>query len=243
MNIKKILISAAASALLFGSVAGAAFAVGSNGSFEGSYTGQTFDTLVAPNSSIAGWNVDTGSVDWIGNYWVASDLQRSIDLNGLTTGSISQTLTTVAGGKYNVTFDLSGNPDSRSDVNDPYYSPSNKQVTINATGGGSPATYSYDTSAKGNSLTNMMWENHSYSFVATGTSSTLSFTSTIPGAFGPALDNVVITEILPTVNDCKKDGWKNLNDGQGHKFKNQGDCVSFFATQGKNLGAGPTVTP
>lgn len=35
-------------------------------------------------------------------------------------------------------------------------------------------------------------------------------------------------------NDCKKDGWKALNDDQGKKFRNQGDCVSFYATQGRN---------
>lgn len=37
---------------------------------------------------------------------------------------------------------------------------------------------------------------------------------------------------LPTSkDDCKKDGWMNYGD----IFKNQGDCVSFVATNGKNL--------
>lgn len=36
----------------------------------------------------------------------------------------------------------------------------------------------------------------------------------------------------PTNKDrCKNDGWKNFNDPT---FKNQGDCVSFVATNGKN---------
>jgi hypothetical protein len=36
---------------------------------------------------------------------------------------------------------------------------------------------------------------------------------------------------LPTDKDqCKKDGWKNY----GTSFKNQGDCVSYVATRGKN---------
>ena len=38
-------------------------------------------------------------------------------------------------------------------------------------------------------------------------------------------------------DDCKKGGWKNLVDSQGNPFKNQGDCVSFVATGGSNLGA------
>ena len=30
-------------------------------------------------------------------------------------------------------------------------------------------------------------------------------------------------------------------DNAGNSFKNQGDCVSYFATKGKNLGAVPPV--
>lgn len=37
---------------------------------------------------------------------------------------------------------------------------------------------------------------------------------------------------MPTdISDCKKGGWMNYGD----LFKNQGDCVSFVATDGKNL--------
>jgi hypothetical protein len=40
----------------------------------------------------------------------------------------------------------------------------------------------------------------------------------------------------PTDKDqCKKDGWKQFNNPS---FKNQGDCVSFVATKGKNPGNG-----
>jgi hypothetical protein len=40
----------------------------------------------------------------------------------------------------------------------------------------------------------------------------------------------------PTDKDqCKKDGWKQFNNPA---FKNQGDCVSFVATHGKNPGNG-----
>ncbi len=38
----------------------------------------------------------------------------------------------------------------------------------------------------------------------------------------------------PTNKDqCKKDGWKTFNNPT---FKNQGDCVSFIASQGKARG-------
>ncbi len=39
------------------------------------------------------------------------------------------------------------------------------------------------------------------------------------------------------LDSCKKDGWKNYVSAPG-PFKNQGDCVSFFATKGKNPGNG-----
>lgn len=50
-----------------------------------------------------------------------------------------------------------------------------------------------------------------------------------------------ITAAPPTVgpptdkDQCKKDGWKAFNNPS---FKNQGDCVSFVATGGKNKGPG-----
>lgn len=46
------------------------------------------------------------------------------------------------------------------------------------------------------------------------------------------------TPDVPTeVSQCKKGGWQNYNG----LFKNQGDCVSFVATGGKNEPAGPAA--
>ncbi len=46
-------------------------------------------------------------------------------------------------------------------------------------------------------------------------------------------------------DDCKNGGWKNLTGANGQAFKNQGDCVSYQATGGKNppAGAFPSPTP
>lgn len=53
-----------------------------------------------------------------------------------------------------------------------------------------------------------------------------------------------------TKHECKEGGWLGLFDGSGHSFKNQGDCVSYVATGGRNEGSGhmigtttPTTTP
>jgi hypothetical protein len=45
-------------------------------------------------------------------------------------------------------------------------------------------------------------------------------------------------EPAPTKSDCKDGGWQNLTDNNGQHFKNQGDCVSYFATGGKAGGNG-----
>jgi choice-of-anchor C domain-containing protein len=201
-----------------------------NGSFEtGAYVdnGSGFRQLNAPNVSITGWTVDAGSVDWIRTYWPAQDGSMSIDMSGVEAGTLSQTFATTIGNTYNVSFQLSGNPAG---------DPAVKTLEVSATGG-TVGLYSYDVT--GNDLTHMNWRPETYSFLATSASTTLSFVSTTAGAFGPAIDNVVVTEDVPTKDDCKQGGWQSMLDNAGNSFKNQGDCVSYFATKGKNLGALP----
>jgi hypothetical protein len=55
--------------------------------------------------------------------------------------------------------------------------------------------------------------------------------------FEASVDNVAIQSVrlLPTSKDqCKKGGWRTF----GSVFKNQGDCVSFVATKGRNAPGG-----
>ncbi|MFZ2484703.1 MAG: choice-of-anchor C family protein [Minisyncoccia bacterium] len=166
-----------------------------NGSLEdGVDAGASFVTLNAgDNTSITDWTVDSGSVDYIGGYWQSSDGSNNIDLNGETTGSISQTISTVIGETYTVSFDLSGNPEN-SDGS--FASPSLKVVRVSATGA-APMDFSYDTLVEGNTLADMKWEDESYTFVATVTSTTITFASQIVGAYGPAVDNISIGCVLP----------------------------------------------
>ena len=226
-----------------GVVASLAFAGGTmaftgptNPSFElGTYVdgGSGFEQLNVGDTSLDGWTVDSGSVDWIDTYWPAADGSKSIDLSGAEAGAISQTFDTTIGNTYTVTFALSGNPAG---------DPAVKTLDVSATGG-SVSSYSYDVTALGNDLTNMNWTSASYTFLATSATTTLSFVSTTDGVFGPAIDNVVVSESVPVKDDCKNGGWQSMIDNAGNTFKNQGDCVSYFATKGKNLGAGgPLVT-
>jgi hypothetical protein len=45
---------------------------------------------------------------------------------------------------------------------------------------------------------------------------------------------------LISTDQCKHGGWRHLVDRNGTPFKNQGDCVSYVATGGRNLADGPS---
>jgi hypothetical protein len=46
---------------------------------------------------------------------------------------------------------------------------------------------------------------------------------------------VASNPVATNTDQCRNGGWKTLTDRLGNPFKNQGDCVSFVATKGKNL--------
>lgn len=212
--------------------ASAAFTGLTNGSFEDSGTyvdnGFGFHQLDAPNTNIDGWSVDAGSVDWIGDYWPAPDGDMSIDMSGANPGTLSQTFDTTIGNTYTVVFLMSANPAG----------PAVTTLQVSATGG---TTEIYTHDPTGTDLTTMVWTPQTYTFLATSASTTLTFTSTTAGASGPAIDAVAVTEDIAEKDDCKNGGWESMLDTSGNSFKNQGDCVSFFATKGKNLGAVPAA--
>jgi hypothetical protein len=43
-----------------------------------------------------------------------------------------------------------------------------------------------------------------------------------------------LTNVPDNKDECKKGGWQTVTDADGYPFKNQGDCVSYVATSGKN---------
>jgi hypothetical protein len=89
----------------------------SNGNFlTGTNSPGAFETLTTGSMVLTDWAI-SGSVDWIGTYWAAPKADGSagggaVDLDGfMATGTISQTVTTVSGQAYTLSFYLSGNPD------------------------------------------------------------------------------------------------------------------------------------
>jgi choice-of-anchor C domain-containing protein len=180
--------------------------------------------------AISGWTVTSGSVDWINTFWPAQDGTKSLDMNGTPTdlvplpaGTVSQTLATAANNTYVVQFYLAGNPDCGA---------GDKTLFVSATGT-APQSYTF-TNTDATTRTNMGWTIEAYTFVAKGSTTELTFAADAANTTvcGPALDSVSVTETAVRGADCKHDGWRTMSDDLGNPFRNQGDCVSFYATNG-----------
>ena len=138
------------------------------------------------SSTIDGWKVTAGTIDYIGNYWEASDGNRSLDMSGNKIGGIAQTFSTVANQFYMVSFDMAGNVDGGSNI---------KQLQVSAGFGGvsfGQDIFSFDT--KGYSKSDMGWSSYLFTFQALGDLTTLEFLSLNNSCYGAALDNVSIQE-------------------------------------------------
>ncbi len=107
--------TAIAAALSFTSAAQAINLV-TNGSFEANEANRVTTTYSGQNK-IQGWEVTKNSVDLVDTLWnsFGSDSTEfgnnfnSVDLNGWTQGSISQTVNTVFAQSYNLSFYMGGN--------------------------------------------------------------------------------------------------------------------------------------
>jgi len=156
----------------------------SNGGFESPVYGGSFLNLNAGSAVLAPWVIDSGSIDHIGSYWVSHGPSQSIDLTGSTglPGSISQTLTTVPGGTYELSFYMAGNPAGL---------PVTKYVDV-YWNGVKVDTKSFDTTGK--TLGTMGWTKMVVSpLTATGVSTQIMFKD-ISGSdyYGAALDDIVV---------------------------------------------------
>jgi choice-of-anchor C domain-containing protein len=173
----------------------------SNGSFEREVVSNPFTTKSSGNTTIPHWIIGA-SIDHIRNYWTASEGSQSIDLNALSSGSISQTFDTTPGVTYVFSFDLSGNPTVHSSCMVP-----EKILTVTANSK-DLVSYTYDTSISKNTVGAMNWVKEYYIFTAEEDKTTLQFSSNTTGACGPALDNVS----LESYADRDKDNDGVLDD-------------------------------
>ena len=145
-----------------------------NGDLESGPTIPTGHTqLTCFGSEIPGWRVVLGNVDFNAAFWSPSSGQHSVDLHGVERGAIEQTFPTHPGVLYEVLFDLGATETQR--------------CYLSAAGLTSP-TFSH---------TGPTWPRVTYardqrwSFVATGTATTLRFDSpAASGAAGAHIDHV-----------------------------------------------------
>ena len=164
-----------------------------NGGFTGSVkVGSTAVSAVSA-TQIAGWTVLTNYVDWFNGAWQSSDGDGySLDLmGGYGLGAIGQTIATEAGRTYNLTFDISGNPDAQRAAG--------RFITVSA--GGAAVGATQYVMGPTNTRANMLWSSRSMSFVATGALTQIVFTGTsdTPAncCWGAALDNVSVMAAVP----------------------------------------------
>ncbi|SNS79267.1 choice-of-anchor C domain-containing protein [Sphingomonas laterariae] len=185
--VRKLLLGVAAAVLMAGS-ANASLIV--NGSFETGTTNPAsggFSTLASGDSTITGWTVSSGSVDWINGYWDAFDGTHSVDLAGSVPGAIEQTFATVAGQTYTVDYYLSGNPDG-GDIA--------KQGLVAAINGATIFASDTILGIKAPAHDDMQYLKNTFQFTATGSSTTLQFSSNpTEGAYGAVLDMVTVNAV------------------------------------------------
>ncbi len=154
-----------------------------NGGFESSSFSGNYQTINA-GPGLAGWSIDSGSVDLINTYWAPASGNYSLDLNGNSAATISQAFATVQGQTYNVSFDMAGNTDGGGNI---------KTITAGVTGSN---TFTFD--AAGKSHGSMGWDSRAFSFVATSALSTLYFSGSPANTYyGAALDNISVTAAVP----------------------------------------------
>lgn len=142
--------------------------------------------VFAGSSAIPGWTVLGQSIDYLGPPWDVADGSHAVDLDGRDSvySGVSQTFATTPGGMYDVSFDLSGNPQG---------GPTIKQLLVLVDS--FSQSYSFDTS--GQTTTALTWTPIGFSFIATGSTATLSFVSLtgVPNSYGALLDNVAATRV------------------------------------------------
>jgi choice-of-anchor C domain-containing protein len=174
-------------AFVIGSAASAAAAPFTNGSFElASVNPGAYATLGVGSQAITGWEVFGSNIDYIGTFWQPSDGSRSLDLNGNNgPGGIRQTFDTVVGHDYLVEFDFA----AHEEVDGQRFS---MQVDV-----GTLSNFGFSFTAPFDATRdNMRWRHRVVLFRALSDLSTLSIWSTTDNQrFGPALDNVTVTDL------------------------------------------------
>lgn len=138
--------------------------------------------------ALPGWTIESGSVDLTdtNSIWgPAAAGQYSLDINGWSQGTISQSFATALGQIYNVSFAYSRNPAN---------APNMALATVSA--GGETFNVTAQNGQFGG-MGNMDWAVGSFSFVGTGQTETIRLASGISGNAGIFFDSVSVQAAIP----------------------------------------------
>lgn len=181
---KKIVLALAAAATLATSASAVTVI---NGSFEtGIALPDGSEYVPSPDTvSITGWRVLPTGVNYVdSSVWDAQSGSRSVELNGVSIGGVSQQFYNVyeVGRTYRINFWLSANPLG---ANGDY------KAIVSATGGG-PQTFTYTKTAD-NSATNMLYQRYTYLWTPAAVNGSIAFRTNANALFGPVLDSVSVS--------------------------------------------------
>ncbi len=155
-------------------------------------------------TSGGGWTrLTPADVDWVGGAcWPAGDGSFSIDMNGSDRqGTMYQTLTTMPGQHYVVTFLGSANP--ADGMGGLCTDATSKDLTVRVADG---SDYRAGTQARVLTLVRAAglsdWHQYSYAFDAVSDTTTLVFEGSAPSFNGPMIDRVAIPMSICTLDSC-----------------------------------------
>jgi choice-of-anchor C domain-containing protein len=156
-----------------------------NGSFElgTGIPGTSIQLYAGDSTSLTGWTVTSGTIDYINTLWPAGSGSRSLDMTGSSAGTIEQIIAGFTTGQnYRLSFLMAANTAD---------GPSIK--SLQASMGATTQTFTFD--GTGHSNANMGWSLRTMDFTATGTTMALDFRGLQSGLYGAALDAVTITPV------------------------------------------------
>ncbi|GAQ89341.1 Protein kinase superfamily protein [Klebsormidium nitens] len=153
------------------------------------------------NPSILGWTVTEGTVDLSGGVntlygWATYTGNHSLDLNGVNAGTIQQSVTTVPGASYTLSFALAGNP-FQSPSNGPPIKVLNMSILDTSVPGVVTVIQSqqFKFDVSDSTVLSMNYKLKSQPVVAFGKNTTIRFASDSQvGNGGPCLDSVTFCQ-------------------------------------------------
>lgn len=166
---------------------------------------------------VPGWTpsslANCGTEVWSFGFIMDADTgDRLVELDAACNGTLSQTIDTVAGTKYMLSFAFAGRPDTSIATNAVDVTVGSTVLRVRAPDIGT-------------------WHHYFYVFTATGSETLLAFAAAgKDDSLGSLLDSVSVqpgTDL--DASDCLNGGWQFIFNANGKPFKNQRDCQKFFA--------------